>query len=155
MVLEFRVDPLEVGLDTADGSVPLASSVPDPLVPDPPPVPLTDRDTAGEGVAVGTVDRPLPEGKGEDCTWDWPEERAASTAGSTEDTSALLAAGPASELCGAGPMAAPSAMPTANSTAASAPLTLAEGSRGPDFGGGGGEEGRGSLMAWPPVGTGA
>ncbi len=73
--------------------------------------------------------------------------RAASTAGSTEDSSVLLGSGPASELWGAGPIAAPTAMPAAKSTAARAPLTLIEGSRGPAFWDGGGEEGRGSLMA--------
>jgi hypothetical protein len=37
----------------------------------------------------------------------------------------------ACELCGTGPMAAPSTMPIANSAAASAPLTLTDGSRAP------------------------
>jgi hypothetical protein len=100
-------------------------------------------------------DRPAARGASEEGVGGRVAVRAASSAGSTEDSSVLLGGGPASELWGAGPMAAPSAMPAANSTAAKAPLTLTGGSRGPEVCGGGGEEGMGSVMAWPAVGPGA
>jgi hypothetical protein len=165
-----------VGFDTAGGStppfplLPLPLALPVPLVPLAPalpapllvPVPLAgvgvaNGNTAGGGVEVGAADRPAACGVAEEFAADAPREaaeRAASTAGSTEDTSPLSASGPATELCGAGPTAAPSAMPRANIAAASAPLTLMEGRRGPD-GRGGEDEGRGLLMAWLAVGPGA
>lgn len=119
-------------------------------------VELAERD-AGVELAVGRV-------LGVEGTASWTVERAsagactafcacaASTAGSTEESSVLVGSGPASELWGAGPIAAPSAMPTAKSAAASAPLTLIEGSRRPVFWG---VEGSGSLMVWTSVGAGA